>query len=162
SHAARFWVSDDGIVAATNVNRGEARLLEDLDDYFAAQTGCRVSRTGLRHFPTAEGWQTLDHRQRRMIEAELVELCTWDRAPWARPHSPTPRSPRRKASAADHVLGAFRAERPIDMAWLRDYYATGGASYDDLLALAFLEHTYPDRYTRLIRDCVSYAVADTS
>ena len=46
-------------------------------------------------------------------------------------------------SAGDHVVGAFRKNRPVDENWLLEYFTAGGASYDDLLALAYLEQRHP-------------------
>ena len=52
-------------------------------------------------------------------------------------------------SAADHVVGAFRKDRPVDQNWLLKYFAAGGASYDDLLALAYLEQRDPGEHDEL-------------
>ena len=41
-----------------------------------------------------------------------------------------------------------------------EYFAAGGASYDDLLALAYLEQSDPGSDGELIRTCVQSAVAD--
>ena len=141
SHAARFWISDDGTIAPTNIDRRDARLLEALDYYFITQTGCRVADGTLGHFPSAVSWQSFDHRLRRVIEEDLVELCTSHLANDApdRPDADPARHLSRKTSAADHVVGAFRRGRPVDENWLQAYFAAGGASYDDLLALAYLE-----------------------
>ena len=76
SHVPRFWIAEDGTIAPTNVDRRDARFLEALDDYFIEQTGCRVADGTLGHFPSAVQWQTFDHRLRRAIEEDLVELCT--------------------------------------------------------------------------------------
>ena len=72
SHCPRFWISEDGTIAPTDVDRRDARFLEALDDYFIEQTGCRVSGAALAHFPSAVQWQTFDHRLRRVIEEDLV------------------------------------------------------------------------------------------
>ena len=162
SHCPRFWISADGTVAPTNVDRRDARFLEALDDYFIKQTGCLVSGATLAHFPSAVQWQTFDHRLRRAIEDDLVELCTprpGGDAPSPLGAVPAP-GPRRKLSAGDHVVGAFRENRPIDKNWLLDYFAAGGASYDDLLALAYLEQRHPGGDDGLIRTCVRHAVVD--
>ncbi len=141
SHAARFWVADNGRIAPTDVGRHDARFLEALDDYFIAQTGCRVADGTLGYFPSAVSWQSFDNRLRRMIEEDLVELCTSHTAtdaPGAPAAGPAHHISRRM-TAADHVVGAFRESRSVDKHWLQEYFAAGGASYDDLLALAYLE-----------------------
>jgi hypothetical protein len=162
SHAARFWISDDGTIAPTDVDRRDARFLEALDDYFIAQTGCRVADGTLGYFPSAESWQSFDHRLRRVIEEDLVELCTSHRADNAPDPPDAARHLSREMSAADHVVGAFRRGRPVNEPWLQKYFAAGGASYDDLLALAYLEQRDLGGGDELIRSCVRYAVADPS
>lgn len=162
SHVARFWVAEDGTVAPTNVDRRDPLFVEALDDYFLEQTGCRVATGALGHFPSAVAWQTFDHGLRRVIEEDLVALC---RPPTPGDHpgpaEAVPAGPRRRReSAADHVVGAFRAKRPVDQTWLREYFAAGGASFDDLLALAYLEQCRPGDMNELIRACVRSAVAD--
>jgi hypothetical protein len=161
SHCPRFWISEEGKIAPTNVDRRDARFLETLDDYFIEQTGCRVSDATLAHFPSAVQWQTFDHRLRRAIEADLVELCT----PHPGGDAPEPVGTvlvpgPRKASAGDYVVGAFRENRPVDKNRLLEYFTTGGASYDDLIALAYLEQSHPGGDDDLIRTCVRHAVAD--
>jgi hypothetical protein len=162
SHVARFWIAEDGTIAPTNVDRRDARFLEALDDYFIEQTGCRVSSATLAHFPSAVQWQTFDPRLRRAIEEDLVELCT--PAPGGDTSDPLGASPvqtvRRKVSAGDHVVAAFRKNRPVDENWLLEYFTAGGASYDDLLALAYLEQRHPGGDDGLIRTCVRHAVTD--
>ena len=163
SHAARFWISDDGTIAPTNIDRRDARLLEALDYYFITQTGCRVADGTLGYFPSAVSWQSFDHRLRRVIEEDLVELCTSHLANNApdRPGADPARHLSRKTSAADHVVGALRGSRAVDENWLQEYFAAGGASYDDLLALAYLEQCEAGG-GELVRSCVRYAVADPS
>jgi hypothetical protein len=161
SHCPRFWITEEGKIAPTNVDRRDARLLEALDDYFIEQTGCRVSDATLAHFPSAVQWQTFDHRLRRAIEADLVELCTPHPGGDASEPLGTVLVPGpRKASAGDYVVGAFRENRPVDKNRLLEYFTTGGASYDDLLALAYLEQCHPGGDDDLIRTCVRHAVAD--
>jgi hypothetical protein len=164
SHAARFWISDDGTIAPTDIDRRDARFLEALDYYFIAQTGCRVADGTLGYFPSAVSWQSFDHRLRRVIEEDLVALCTSHLANDAPgpPEADPARHLSRKTSAADHVVGAFRGSRPVDENWLQEYFAAGGASYDDLLALAYLEQRDPGGGDELVRSCVRYAVADPS
>jgi hypothetical protein len=162
SHCPRFWISEDGTIAPTNVDRRDARFLEALDDYFIEQTGCRVSGVTLAHFSSAVQWQTFDRRLQRAIEEDLVELCTPRRsgdAPGALGVVPA-RLARRKLSAGDHVVGAFRENRPVDKNWLLEYFTAGGASYDDLVALAYLEQRHPGGDDGLIHTCVRHAVAD--
>lgn len=162
SHSPRFWLADDSTVAPTDTNRDDARLLEDLDDYFVARTGCQVSHAVLGHFPSAAKWQSYDHTQRRMLESDLVELCTSGLASAPpRRHAPDRPFVRRKMSAADHVVGAFRRQRHVNDDWLREYFTGGGASYDDLLALVFLKQTDPS-HAELVTDCVKRAVTDES
>jgi hypothetical protein len=162
SHCPRFWISEDGTIAPTNVDRRDAQFLETLDDYFIEQTGCRVSGATLAHFPSAVQWQTFDHRLRRAIEEDLVELCT--QRPGGDASDPLGAIPvrrvSRRMSAGDHVVGAFRKNRPVDKNWLLEYFTAGGASYDDLLALAYLEQRHPGGDDGLIRTCVRHAVAD--
>ena len=164
SHAPRFWVAENGRIAPTDVDRRDARFLEALDDYFLEQTGCRVADGTLGHFPSARSWQSFDHRLRRVIEADLVEVCTARRAD----DSPVPprivpdRDLPQKASAADHVVGASRKDRPVDWNWLLKYFAAGGASYDDLLALAYLAQRDTGEHDDLVRACVRSAIADPS
>lgn len=163
SHAARFWISADGTIAPTDVDRSDARLLEALDDYFIDQTGCRVAEANLGRFPSAVSWQSFDHRLRRVIEEDLVQLCT--AAATADPSSPSETVPARpgprEVTAADHVVGAFRQGRPVDEDWLTAYFEAGGASYDDLLALAYLQQSeLQGEDSDLIRTCVRCAVAD--
>ena len=160
SHCPRFWISEDGTIAPTNVDRRDARFLEALDDYFIEQTGCRVSDATLAHFPSAVQWQTFDHRLRRAIEEDLVELCTPHPGDTPDPSAPSRPWARRKVSAGDHVVGAFRENRPVDENRLLEYFTSGGASYDDLLALAYLEQCHPGGDDGLIRTCVRDAVAD--
>lgn len=164
SHAARFWVADNGGLAPTNVDRRDARLLEALDDYFITQTGCLVADGTLGYFPSAESWQSFDHRLRRVIEEDLVRLCTSHRAEDALgPADTVPARPLpRETSAADHVVGAVRGSRSVNHKWLQEYFATGGASYDDLLALAYLKQCDPGGSEELVRACVRYAVTDPS
>jgi len=129
SHCPRFWITEEGKIAPTNVDRRDARLLEALDDYFIEQTGCRVSDATLAHFPSAVQWQTFDHRLRRAIEADLVELCTPHPGGDASEPLGTVLVPGpRKASAGDYVVGAFRENRPVDKNRLLEYFTTGGAS----------------------------------
>ena len=64
SHGPRFWIAEDGTVAPTDVDRRDARFLEELDDYFIEQTGCRVADGTLGYFPSAVSWQSFDHRLR--------------------------------------------------------------------------------------------------
>ena len=160
SHAARFWVSDDGTIGPTDLDRADARLLEQLDDYFVQRTGCRVATAPLAHFPSVVQWQAYDHRLREAMEAELVELCTPNSKPDEGVGEDSIGAGPRHDTAADHVVGAARQNRRVDGDRLRRYFAAGGASYDDLLALAFLEQSDPRRYESLIRDCVQLAVAD--
>jgi hypothetical protein len=159
SHVPRFWVADDGTIAPTNADRRDAQFLEAMDAYFVEQTGCRVARGTLRHFPSAVGWHTVDHRLRRAMEEDLVALCSspGGAGPGAAKTAP---AGTREPSAADHVVGAVRGNRAVDREWLRRYFAAGGASYDDLLALAYLEQCDPDGDDDLIRVCVGSAVAD--
>ena len=93
SHAARFWVADNGRIAPTDVGRHDARFLEALDDYFIAQTGCRVADGTLGYFPSAVSWQSFDHRLRRIIEEDLVELCTSHTATMLRSRLTRPAQP---------------------------------------------------------------------
>jgi hypothetical protein len=161
SHAARFWVADDGTITPTDVDRRDARFLEELDDYFVERTGCRVAFGALGHFPSAVQWQTFDHRLRSAIEDDLAELCTLGGeedgavASGVADGRVAPLAP-----AADHVVGAVRTGRPVDGRWLRQYFAGGGASYDDLLALAYLDQREVGGDEDLIRRCVQHAVAD--
>jgi hypothetical protein len=164
SHCARFWVADDGTIAPTDIDRRDARFLEALDDYFIARTSCRVADGTLGCFPSAVSWQSFDDRLRRAIEEDLVELCTSHRANDAPGPADADRARHlsREMSAADHVIGAFRAGHLVRERWLRKYFAAGGATYDDLLALAYLEQRDPGGGGELIRSCVRYAVADPS
>jgi hypothetical protein len=159
SHVPRFWVADDGTIAPTNVDRRDARFLEALDAYFVEQTGCRLASGTLRHFPSDARWHTVDHRLRRAMEEDLVALCS---LPGGAGPGSTKTAPaaRREPSAADHVVGAARGNRAVDWGWLRRYFAVGGVSYDDLLALAYLEQRDADGDEDLIRRCVQRAVAD--
>ena len=133
-----------------------------LDDYFIEQTGCRVAAGALSHFPsavqvadlrppTAEGDRG---RPRGALQLAPAVGCS------APSTSPRPRDAGRTTSAADHVVGAFRQNRPVNQKWLRQYFETGGASYDDLLALAYLDQGHPGSDDDLIRSCVRSAVAD--
>jgi hypothetical protein len=162
SHGSRFWVSDDGVVAPTNVDRNDARLLDRLDDYFIERTGCRVTDAVLRCVPRAANWVAHDHGRRMAIEADLVRLLT----------SPMSDECDREGTchlagrvedpvAADHVVDAIRRDRPVDRNLMHRYFAGGQASYDDLLALAFLGDAKPGVYDALIRRCVRRAVADS-
>jgi hypothetical protein len=162
SHLPRFWIAEDGTIAPTNVNRRDARFIEALDHHFIEQTGCRVASGTMSHFPSAVQWQSFDHRLRRVIEEDLVELCTQHRrGDSSRPLSAVPdRGARRQTTAADHVVGAFRRSRPVNRRWLLKYFTAGGASYDDLLALAYLDQGYPGSDDDLIRTCARRAVAD--
>jgi hypothetical protein len=160
SHAASFWVSDDGTIAPTDVDRADARLLEQLDHYFIQRTGCRVANAALAHFPNVVQWQAFDHRLREAIEAELVQLCTPNPKPDDGVGPAAIGAAPRQDTAADHVVSAARQNRRVDGDRLRRYFAAGGASYDDLLALAFLEQSEDRRYESLIRECVRRAVAD--
>ena len=159
SHAARFWVSDDGTVAPTDIDRSDARLLEQLDDYFIRRTGCRVANAALAHFPSVVQWQAFDHRLREAMDAQLVKLCTPNPEPDGIDEDYLGAGPRQD-TAADHVVGAARHKRRVDQDRVRSYFAAGGASYDDLLALAFLEQSDPRRYESLVHECVRLAVAD--
>jgi hypothetical protein len=162
SHVARFCVKENGTIAPTDVDRRDARFLEELDDTFIEQTGCRVADGTLGYFPSAVSWQSFDHRLRRVIEEDLVKLCTSHReddSPGPPDTVPAPRA-QRGTSAADHVVGAVRQGSPVDRNWLKEYFAAGGASYDDLLALAYLKQRDPGGGDELIRTCVRYAVAD--
>jgi hypothetical protein len=187
SHSPRFWIAEDGTIAPTDVDRSDARFLAALDDYFIEQTGCLVAAGTLGHFPSAVKWQTFDHRLRRAIEEDLVELCASPRDGDGSPASLRTRfakfvretQHRRSArtepldtvnapiavpesNAADHVVGAFRESRPVDPSWLLEYFTAGGASYDDLLALAYLEQCDSGKDDELTRTCVRLAVADAS
>lgn len=162
SHVARFWVAEDGTIAPTNVDRRDPPFLEALDAYFLEQTGCRVASGTLGHFPAAVTWQTFDHGLRRAIEDDLAALCrspAADDAPGPAAAASTAHAPSR-VSAADHVVGASRANRPVDRNWLQEYFAAGGASYDDLLALAYLHQRDPGGTGGLVRTCARSAVAD--
>lgn len=162
SHVARFWIAEDGTIAPTNVDRRDPPFVEALDDYFIEQTGCRVASGTLSHFPSADAWQTFDHGLRRVIEEDLVTLCrppTADDTPGLGDAVPADRR-RHLENAADHVVGAIRAKRPVDRPWLREYFAEGGASFDDLLALAYLEQRPSSGMPELVRACVRSAVAD--
>jgi hypothetical protein len=162
SHLPRFWIAEDGTIAPTNLDRRDARFLEVLDHYFFEQTGCQVASGTLSHFPSAVQWQTFDHRLRRAIEEDLVELCTSRRRHDA--SSPLSAVPDRgalwKSGAADHVVDAFRQSRPVNRGLLLKYFRAGGASYDDLLALAYLKQGHPGSDDDLIRMCAQSAVAD--
>ena len=162
SHVPRFWIAEDGTIAPTNLDRSDARFLQTLDDYFISHTRCRVASGALGHFPSAVQWQTFDHRLRRMIENDLVELCTSRRRAAAGGAPVRHRRVRRGPSAADHVVAAIRKTRAVDWPWLGRYFRTGRASYDDLLALAYLEQRDPGRDAELIRECVQSAVADAN
>ena len=161
SHLPRFWVGDDGRIAPTGIDRRDARFLDSLDDYFLEHTGCQESAAALSHVPADARWQAGDHRLRRAIEEDLVACCTH------RPGSSRDSRPpslrhvgEHDSGAADHVVTAFRQRRPVDPAWLLEYFRAGGASYDDLLALAYLEQTDSGRDVDLLRDCVRAAVHD--
>ena len=160
SRFPRFWVADDGTIAPTNVDPRDALFLEALDAYFIEQTGCRVANGALRHFPSTFQWHTSDHRLRRAIEDDLVELCTPDLTGAGPASAGTPPAAWQTRSAADHLVGAVRGNRAVDRNWLLGYFAAGGASYDDLLALAYLEQRDADVDDGLVRGCVTSAVAD--
>ena len=165
-HLPRFWVADDGTVAPTGVDLRDARFLETLDDFFIAQTGCRVAAGALSHFPSAVQWHTFDHRLRRVIEDDLVELCTTTRRSCDASTSRTPALGRAAASpelsAADHVVEVLNYGRRVDHNWLTEYFAAGGASYDDLLALVYLKQRASGSDAELVRTCVRHALTDTA
>ena len=153
SHLPRFWVADDGTVAPTGVDLRDA-FLEMLDDFFIDQTGCRVAAGALSHFPSAVQWHTFDHRLRRVIEDDVVELCT---------------TTRRSCDASTSRTGRAGAGRPclryghhVDHNWLTEYFAAGGASYDDLLALVYLEQRASGSDAELVRTSVRHALTDTA
>lgn len=156
SHLARFWVSDEGLIAPTNLDRRDARFVESLDEYFIEQTRCRVAEGTLAHFPADAAWHAFDHRLRRAIENDVVEICgerDGATARWASTHG------RSAPAAADRVVGAIRRKQPIDTDWLTEYFTTSSATFDDLLALACLEQDGAIDDT-LLRECVRSAVAD--
>lgn len=159
AHCARFWVDERGAVAPTNVDRRDARLLDELDQYFIAKTGCRVVSAALRHVPAAAQWQHSDHRLRKAMEAELVALCTEGSNRRARAPAVVERLP--PLEAADHVLSAARHDRRVDPRALRRFFESGEASYDDLLALVYLQQQQPEdpETQALVRECVRLAVS---
>jgi hypothetical protein len=162
SHSPRFWIAEDGTIGPTDVDRRDARFLAALDVHFIEQTGCRVACGALGHFPSAVKWQTFDHRLRRAIEEDLVELCTSPSQADARGPLGAVSAPgaEREMSAADHVVDRFRNGRPVDKGWLLEYFTGGAPSFDDLLALAYLEQCQAGGNDELIRTCVQHAVAD--
>jgi hypothetical protein len=161
SHGSRFWVAEDGVVAATNVNRNDARLLKRLDDYFIERTGCRVSDAVLRCVPRTANWVAYDHSRRMAIEADLVRLLTSPLSGECDREGACDLGGRvQDPAAADHVVDAIRQNRPVDENLMRRYFAGGRVTYDDLLALAFLRQKKPGAYDALIRMCVRLAVAD--
>lgn len=162
SHAARFSVSARGKVRTTDLDRRDADLLDALDDCFIARTGCRVSAAALAQPPESNQWQSFDReRLRRAIEDDVVRLCTSGQDDVAVTSAAV--AARRAlggATAADHVVLASRGRGPVDEAGLTGYFAAGGASFDDLLALVHLKQRFRGRYDELIRRCVTLAVAD--
>lgn len=157
SYLPRLWVDEEGTVAPTNLDRRDARVVAELDDYFIAKTGCVVASTALRHVPALERWQSYDHRLRRAMEEEIVSLCS-DSCP---PHSPTSMAngTSRPSRAADLVVSAARHNRRVDQRSLRRCFEEGPISYDDLLALVYLQQNDPEPSTlSLVRDCVLLAV----
>ena len=158
SHVPRFWVADDGTIAPTNADRRDAQFLEAMDAYFVEQTGCRVARGTLRHFrprsggiPSTTGYA---ERWRRTWSRSAARPAVQVRGP------PRPPRPERGSRVRPTMSSASPRNRAVDRKWLRRYFAAGGASYDDLLALAYLEQCDPDGDDDLIRVCVGSAVAD--
>jgi hypothetical protein len=161
SYGSRFWVAEDGVVAPTNVDRNDARLLERLDDYFIERTGCRVTEAVLRCVPRTANWVAYDHSRRVAIEADLVHLLTSPISGECDRESTCPLGGRvQDPAAADHVVDAIRQDRPVDKNLMHRYFAGGRVSYDDLLALEFLSQAKPGVYDALIRGCVRRVVAD--
>jgi hypothetical protein len=161
SHLARFWVSSEGTIGPTTVDRRDARFIETIDSYFIERTGCRVLGGTMGVFPSGEQWQSFDFDLvRRTIEVELVEhlRSAVQGEPGDSPGgSATQAVPR--TTAADHVIGAIRSDKPVDGTWLRQYFKSGGATYDDLLALAYLDDG-PAAPGELVRWCVERVLAD--
>ena len=161
SHVARFSVADGGSLTPINRDRRDAQLLDGLDDYFLERTGCRVAESALGHFPSAAK-QSHDHRLRRLIEDDLVELCTStssDAAASLR-SADSPRRVPPEMTAVDHVVEASRSRRPVDWDWLEGYFAAGRASFDDMLTLAYLKQRGHGEHQESMRRCVRAAVAD--
>ena len=161
SHAPRFRIGADGHLAPTDLAPADALLLEELDDRFAAATGCLVSDAALSQFPTTVKWQSFDrHRLRRAIEDDVVALCSGRRTGQLDRTVRAGARSRPGSGAADHVVAAHRRRRPVDQEWLRDYFAGGDASYDDLLALAYLKQSRGRAPDELVAACVRSAVGD--
>ncbi len=158
SHCARFWVDEDGAVRPTNVDRAGARFLDELDEYFAAKTGCRVALAALRHVPRSVQWQRPEGGFRRAIEEEIVSLCTQSSATSG---APAPRSvlASSRFSAADHIVRATRRGRQVNGARLQRYFATGPVTFDDLLSLAYLQQQPQNAATStMVRRCLRVLV----
>ena len=158
SRVPRFFVADDGTVAPTDADPRDARFVAALDSAFARKTGCQVARGSQRCFPTQERWSNAEHSMRRAVEDDVTRLCRTPEPPTGRSRRSSTRA-RRHSRGADHVVAAIRGKGLVNHAWLRKYFAGGGASWNDLLALAHLEQRDPS-VRQLVRDCVASAVAD--
>ena len=157
SHVPRFWVADDGSIAPTTADPKEARLLEFLDRRFVKRTACHVSNTARSAFPRDQAWHNFDESLRVAIEDDLISLCSAQQDAGRRDRAGQITD--EGESAADHVSRRLRANRPLDERWVHKYFARGGVSHDDLLALAYIRQK-TDAYGPLVQDCVRAAVAD--
>lgn len=162
THVARFRVSEDGLVEPTRADPADARLLHTLDERFAAATGCRVSDAAMACFPAGAQWHAGGHDLRIAVEDDLVRLCAPMPPAEAKPAPRTAREGDPAAqSAADHVASAAHRGRRIDKAVLTSWFDDGVASYDDLLALAFLDQQDHAAHGKVVAKCIRSALRHT-
>lgn len=157
SRAARFWLDADGAVHPADGPPAITLLLDELDRRFATQTGCRVVDASLACTSPSRAWHGSDHRLRMAVEQQVVDVI--DGAP-DEPPVPTTWPAPGAVDVAGLVIDAVRRGEDVDAAALRRSFATTSATYDDLLALAYLQQARRGHEDGLVTECVQLAIAD--